>query len=85
MDALVVELSKEGTVTLPESVWQDLPPGTCILVHRRKDSIILQATKDALPARYDLGREAFEFTNELIAEERQEYLVQIALANESQE
>ena len=85
MEACVVELEKEGTITLPESVRRDLPPGTCFIVRREKDSIVLQAVRDALSTQFDLSPEAFEFTNELIAEERQEYLVQIALTNESQE
>ena len=50
-----------------------------------KDSIVLEAVRDALSKRFDLSPEAFEFTNELIAEERQEYLIQVALTNESHE
>jgi bifunctional DNA-binding transcriptional regulator/antitoxin component of YhaV-PrlF toxin-antitoxin module len=85
METLVVELGKEGTITLPESIRRDLPPGTTFYVRREKDSIVLQAVRDALSAQFDLSQEAFEFVNDLVAEERQEYLVQVALTNESQE
>ena len=85
MDNCVVMLGTEGIIKLPESVRRDLAPGTCFLVRREKDSIVLQAVRDALSTRFDLSPEAFEFTNELIAEERQEYLIQVALTNESHE
>jgi hypothetical protein len=85
MEALVVELGKEGTITLPESIRYDLPPGTTFRVRREKDRIVLQALRDALSTQFDLSQDAIEFTNDLVAEQRQEYLLQVALTNESQE
>jgi hypothetical protein len=85
MEALVVELGKEGTITLPESICYGLPPGTTFLVHRDKDRIVLKALRDALSTQFDLGPEAAELANELVAEAGHEYLVQVALTNESHE
>jgi hypothetical protein len=70
MDALVVELREKGTITLPESIRQDLPPGTRFLVLSKKNRIVLQAVRNELSTQFDLSKEAFEFTNDLIAEER---------------
>lgn len=85
MDALVIELNREGTITLPESIRRDMPPGTHFLVRREEDSIVLQALRDEPTTPFDLSQEAFAFTNDLIAEEHQAYLVQVAWTNESQE
>ena len=78
-EAIVVELNTVGTVTLPESVRQDLPPGTHFLVRREDDSIVLEALRGEPATEFDLGESAGRFVNELIAEEHQEYLIQVAL------
>ena len=85
VEALVIELNTEGTVTLPESIRQDLPPGTHFLVRRDKDSIVLTALHSEPSTKFALTENAFRFANELVAEEHQEYLIQVALTNASQE
>jgi hypothetical protein len=86
MEALVVELNSEGTVKLPESIRRDLPPGTCFLVRRKDDNtIVLEALHGEPSVPYDLTDKAVKFVNELVAEQHQDYLVQVALTNTEQE
>ena len=84
MESIVIELSLEGTIQLPESIRSDLPPGTSLLVQRDRDRIVLQVLRDKPSIQFDLTDRAFEFANELIAEGYHGYLVQIALSNASQ-
>jgi hypothetical protein len=83
-ETAIVELREEGTLTLPESVRQDLPAGTRFLVHRQESDIILSALQPESPGPYDLSSQASCFANELIAEEYEEYLLGIALTDAGQ-
>ena len=83
-EAVIVELNEEGAVTLPESIRHDLPSGTHFLIRRQEQNIILLALPSEPTAPFDLSDQAFDFVNELTAEEYDDYLVQTALTNAGQ-
>jgi hypothetical protein len=83
-EAMIVELDEEGALTLPESIWHDLPSGTHFLIQRQDQNIILLPLPPEPAVTFDLSAQAFDFANELTAEEYDDYLVQTALTNARQ-
>jgi hypothetical protein len=85
VEKTIVELNQEGAITLPEDVRREFPAGTHFLVRRKERNVILLALPQQAPVSFDLSVQAFEFANDLIAEEHEDYLLQTALGNENQE
>ncbi|MGC9336461.1 MAG: hypothetical protein ACP5JJ_20170 [Anaerolineae bacterium] len=83
-ETTIVKLDEQGAITLPESVRDDLPLGTHFLIRRQDQDIILHTLPPEPGLTLDLSDQAFDFVNELTAEEYDDYLLRMALTDASQ-